>query len=110
MNMKRTRAFYQDLFGFKRGCEWNNAWSEFKTEPVTFCLNGPSPKMGTKLQGPGAIAFSVADIHQAISECRRRRVKVLLDPIETTVCWMAIIQDPAGNRLCLHQRKDGTAG
>ena len=24
--------------------------------------------------------------------------------------WMAWIADPAGNRLCLHSRKDGTAG
>ena len=30
------------LFGFKRGHEWNEFWSEFATEPLTLCLNGPS--------------------------------------------------------------------
>lgn len=110
-NMKRTRAFYQKLFGFQRGEEWNDFWSEFTTEPVTLCLNGPS-KHGPKWdwQGPAAIALAVPDIHAAMRECRRRKVQVLIAATETSVCWMAFIADPEGNRICLHQRKDGTAG
>jgi predicted enzyme related to lactoylglutathione lyase len=109
-DMRRTREFYQRLFGFRRGAEWTNFWSELKTVPITLCLNGPSQKPGWNWQGPPAVALAVTDIHAAIRECRRRKVKVLLDPIETGVCWMAFIADPDGNRICLHQRKDGTAG
>lgn len=109
-NMVKTRAFYQKLFGLKRGGEWNNFWSELKTEPVTLCLDAPSYKPGWNWQGPPAIALAVEDIHAAISECRRRKVKILVPLVETRVCWMAFIADPAGNRICLHQRKDGTAG
>jgi predicted enzyme related to lactoylglutathione lyase len=109
-DMRRTRAFYQKLFGLKPGVEWNDFWSEFKTAPVTLCLNGPSKKPGKNWQGPAAVALAVADIHAAINECRRRKVKVLVEPTETSVCWMAFIADPDGNRICLHQRKDGTAG
>jgi predicted enzyme related to lactoylglutathione lyase len=109
-DMRRTRKFYQDLFGLKRGDEWNDFWSEFKTSPVTLCLNGPSERPNRNWQGPAAVALAVADIHAAIAACRRRRVKVLLPPVETSVCWMAFIADPEGNRICLHQRKDGTAG
>jgi len=109
-DMRRTRAFYQKLFGFKRGEEWNNFWSEFRTSPVTVCLNGPSNDPKWIWQGPAAIALAVVDIHSAIRECRCRKVKVLLGPVETSVCWMAFIADPEGNRICLHQRKDGTAG
>ena len=110
-HLRRTRAFYQKLFGFKRGGEWNDFWSEFRTSPVTLCLNGPSTK-GPKWnwQGPACVALAVHDIHAAIAECRRHKVKVLIPPIETSVCWMAFIRDPDGNRICLHQRKDGTAG
>jgi len=108
--MRRTRAFYQKLFGFKRGEEWNNFWSEFQTSPVTLCLNGPNDSPKWNWQGPAAIALAVGDIHAAIKECRRRKVKILLSPVETSVCWMAFIADPEGNRICLHQRKDGTAG
>jgi predicted enzyme related to lactoylglutathione lyase len=109
-NPRRTRAFYQRLFGFKRGEEWNDFWSEFKTSPVTLCLNGPGQKPKWDWQGSAAVALGVDDVHAAIKHCRRRRVKVLVPPVETKVCWFAIIADPDGNRVCLHQRKDGTAG
>src|SRR5260370_41317819 len=108
--MRRTRSFYQSLFGFKPGAEWTDFWSEFDTKPVTLCLNGPSNKPPWNWQGPAAIALAVHDIHATIRECRRRRVRVLIAPVETSVCWMAFIPDPGGNRICLHQRKDGTAG
>ena len=41
-DVHRTRAFYQKLFGFKRGHEWTEFWSEFDSEPLTLCLNGTS--------------------------------------------------------------------
>ena len=109
-DIRRTRAFYQKLFRFKKGEEWNNLWSEFDTAPVTFCLNGPDKRPNRKWQGPPAIAFGVPDIHEAIRFCHKRKVKVLMEPVETGVCWMSFIADPEGNRICLHQRKDGTAG
>lgn len=110
-NMRRTRSFYQKLFGFKRGGEWNEGWSEFTTEPVTFCLDGPAKGQAKSIwHGAPAIAFAVKDIHAAIAEGRRLKGKILIPPIETSVCWMAFIRDPDGNRICLHQRKDGTAG
>jgi predicted enzyme related to lactoylglutathione lyase len=112
-NIRRTRAFYQRLFGFGPGEEWNDFWSEFETSPVTLCLNGRNKRKrdpNWEWQGPPAVALAVADVRAAIRECRRRKVKILLQPVETSVCWMAFIADPDGNRICLHQRKDGTAG
>ena len=52
----------------------------------------------------------MADVRQTVAACRRRRVKILIEPVETRVCWMAWIADPDGNRICLHSRTDGTAG
>ena len=109
-DLRRTRAFYLKLFGLKRGSEWNRFWSEFDTSPVTLCLDGPSKKPIPNWAGPPAIALAVHDIHDAIRQCRRHKVKILVDARETRVCWMALIADPDGNRICLHQRKDGTAG
>ena len=110
--MRRTRAFYQKLFGFKRGHEWNEFWSEFATEPLTLCLNGVSKKIRPEWNWMGApcVALAVDDVRSAITKCRKHRVKILIEPVETRVCWMAWIADPAGNRICLHSRKDGTAG
>jgi len=111
-NLRRTRAFYQRLFGLRRGGEWNDFWSEFRTEPVALCLNGPTAKRrpSWNWQGPACVGLAVKDVREAVAACRRRRVRILIEPVETRVCWMAWIADPDGNRLCLHSRKDGTAG
>ena len=111
-NLRRTRAFYRRLFGLRRGGEWNDFWSEFRTEPVALCLNGPTAKRrpSWNWQGPACVGLAVKDVREAVAACRRRRVRILIEPVETRVCWMAWIADPDGNRLCLHSRKDGTAG
>jgi predicted enzyme related to lactoylglutathione lyase len=111
-NPKKTRAWYQKLFGFSRGGEWNEFWSEFATEPVTLCINGPNKtgKAKWSWDGPPAIAFAVEDIHKAAAICRKRKIRILKGPVETSVCWMLFINDPERNRIVLHQRKDGTAG
>src|SRR5215471_19160372 len=80
-NIRRTRAFYQRLFGFKPGEEWNDFWSEFDTSPVTLCLNGPNKRKrdpNWDWQGPAAVALAVPDVRAAIRQCRRRKVKILL--------------------------------
>lgn len=111
-DIRKTRVFYQKLFGLKKGEEWNDWWSEFHTEPVNLCLNGEpdANKRGWDWTGPACVAFAVDDVRAAIAACRKRKVKVLIEPVETRVCWMAWIADPDGNRICLHSRKDGTAG
>src|ERR1051326_5239208 len=77
-HMRRTRAFYQKLFGFKRGEEWNDWWSEFHTEPLTLCLNGTKHERHPEWDwsGPACVALAVDDVRAALAVCRRRGVKV----------------------------------
>lgn len=111
-NVRRARAFYRRLFGLKRGGEWNDFWSEFRTEPITLCLNAHRTPRRPEWRWAGSpcVAFAVDDVPAAVAACRRAGVRVLIAPAETRVCWMAWIADPDGNRICLHARKDGTAG
>jgi predicted enzyme related to lactoylglutathione lyase len=108
----KLRAWYKEIFGLEKGDEWNAYWSEFATKPVTFCLNGPSTRSDPKWDwlGTPAIAFAVEDIHAAATAFSKRGIKILKGPVNTNVCWMLFIEDPEGNRLVLHQRKDGTSG
>ena len=110
--MRGTRKFYQDIFGLERGHEWNDFWSEFATEPVALCLNGPSGADDEMRDwtGPACIAFAVDDVSAAGEACRARGVTILIEPVKTRVCWMAWIADPDGNRICLHTRHDGSTG
>ena len=107
----KTRAWYQQMFGFKRGEEWSRFWSEFATEPVVLALNGTNERKGERWDwgGAPAIGLAVDDIHRAAETCRQHKVRVVRGPVETSVCWMLFIEDPEGNRLVLHQRKNGTA-
>ena len=107
-NMKRTKKFYEELFGLKRGHEYAAFWAEFATKPVTLALCAPNK--GSKWRGKTAIALAVDDVYDAIEKLRKRGVKILMPAQTTGVCHMAFIADPDGNRICLHQRKDGTAG
>ncbi len=49
-------------------------------------------------------------VNAVIEELRQKGVKIVSDIGETPVCYEALIQDPDGNLLLIHQRKDGTAG
>ena len=107
-NMKRSKKFYRDLLGLDRGGEHTSFWAEFATKPTTVCVCAPGKR--SKWRGKTAVALAVDDVYEAVEWLRRHRVKILMEPVETGVCHMAFIADPDGNRLCLHQRKDGTAG
>src|SRR5580704_11511669 len=100
----KLRSWYQNVFGLKRGKEWHEFWSEFATEPLTLCINGPnrSKKEEWEWSGSAAIALAVDDIHQAAMACRRRKIRILKGPVETSLCWMLFIQDPEANRIVLH--------
>src|SRR5207245_9771595 len=96
----------------KRGERGDEFGSEFASVPVTVWRTGPGHKRHPEWDwsGPACVALAVDDVRAAIDICRRHRVKALIEPVQTRVCWMAWIADPDGNRICLHSRKDGTAG
>jgi predicted enzyme related to lactoylglutathione lyase len=111
-DMESLRRWYGELFGLAPGGEWHRSWSEFATEPVTLCLNSPGSedKDARHWGRNGAIALAVGDILSAERECRKRKVTVVIPPVESSVCWMMLLADPEGNHILLHQRKNGTAG
>ena len=106
-NVRDVARFYRDMLGvdaaFIAGDGEADKWTEFDTRPVALAL--------IKWIGAGSvIALAVDDVRAAVEELRPKGVKVLYEPTEFNVCWMAAIEDPWGNRLILHARKDGTVG
>jgi catechol 2,3-dioxygenase-like lactoylglutathione lyase family enzyme len=106
-DVARSVRFYRDTLGVDVPL-WEDSprWQEFQTAPVAFALREDKG-------GPGvnaAIALAVEDVAGAVEELRGKGVPILLEPRESEVCFSALIQDPDGNLLLLHRRKDGTAG
>ena len=106
-DMARAKQFYRDTLGMDFPI-WDDTprWQEFQSEPVALALREDK-------QGPGinaAIALAVEDVSAAVEELRAKGVTIESGPRESGVCYGALIRDPDGNLLILHQRKDGTAG
>ncbi|MGH7558482.1 MAG: VOC family protein [Gemmatimonadota bacterium] len=60
---------------------------------------------------PNAIvALAVEDVSDSVEELRGKGVPIAMEPIETPVCFMAVVTDPDGNQILIHQRKDGSFG
>jgi predicted enzyme related to lactoylglutathione lyase len=108
-DMPRAVSFYRDTLGMEYPFnEEGKSWTEFDSDPVSFALCHVPNNPG--YAGGPAIALAVDDIHTAIAELKEKGVKILMHPEETSVCFMSFIEDPDGNRICIHQRKNGTAG
>ncbi|HET9333183.1 MAG TPA: VOC family protein [Gemmatimonadota bacterium] len=110
-DMDRSEAFWRDVLGLDvevaRGKPGTraNGYMELDAGGVAIGLVAmPQPH-------PNAIvALAVDHVGEAVGELRSKGIEISMDTIETPVCWMAVVADPDGNRILLHQRKDGTSG
>lgn len=110
-DIERSIAFYRDTLGLEMGAyEENFGWAEFDAPPTTLALYAPDKMQpGTKPQtGGGSVALAVADVDAALEELRGKGVPVVMEKFESPVCWYALVADPDGNAVGIHQRKDGT--
>ena len=109
-DIERAKSFYRDTLGITDPATSEaEGWIEFDTKPVALAL-GVAPPGWSQPAGSTAIALSVDDVHAAVEELRAKGVEILIEPIVTGACDMALIKDPDGNSIFLHRRHDGTAG
>ena len=69
---------------------------------------GPHPVVFTTpptvdFKGEAAIALAVDDIKTAVAELREKEVSFAVDIKDSGVCYFAVLTDPDGNRVWLHQ-------
>ena len=109
--MDRAEAFYRDVLGLQvvtaRGAPGTRA-SGF----MEVAAGGTAISLTALPEtSPNAVvALAVEDVGAATEELRGKGVPVAMEPLETPDCFMAVVTDPDGNQIMLHQRKDGTAG
>ncbi len=109
-DMAKAQAFYRDTLGLTPSSE-GEAWAEYDAGNVTVSLyRDESAVAGDPSQRNATLALAVADIAGAVEELRRSGAKVLQEVEEYPPCYMAVVSDPFGNSVMLHQRKDGTVG
>ncbi len=114
-DMAAARDFYGNLLGLAAVGEFGDSWAEYDAGNVTLSLIlADAQAIARRLEaGPDAaigVALAVPDVAAAVAELRQKGVPVTVDTTEFPPCFMATVQDPSGNWVWLHQRKDGTAG
>jgi len=110
-DMDRSEAFYRDVLGLDvevpRGESGTRAagYMELAAGGTAISLT-----VLPQLHPNAVVALSVEDVNAAVEELRGKGVGISMEPIETPVCYMAVVEDPDGNRILIHQRKNGTFG
>jgi predicted enzyme related to lactoylglutathione lyase len=110
-DVKRARAFYEGILGLKPA-------SVFDQDGMAFIEYWIGPDEDVLVIGAGAdqfkpgktgatVALEVEDFEKAIEDLRIAKVKFLMEPMETSACHMAMIEDPDANQLMIHRRKQG---
>ncbi len=106
-DMPRARAFYEQLLNLKTSTVFDHEgkqWIEYDIGPGTLAISNMSgSQWKPSVDGP-AVALEVEEFDPAISALKQAGVKFAIEPMDTGVCRMAIIADPDGNSLVIHQR------
>jgi predicted enzyme related to lactoylglutathione lyase len=106
-DISRARAFYEGVLGLKLTTQFDHegrSWIEYDIGPATLAISNMSGEQWKPSRDGPSVALEVANFDQAIEALRGAQVPFLVEPMDTGVCRMAIVTDPDGNALTIHQR------
>jgi predicted enzyme related to lactoylglutathione lyase len=101
-DMERAKAFYRDALGLAPGGIETPYWFEFDVAGGTFGI-GSFEQVGK----PGtaqSLALEVPDLAALRASLAARGIEVA-EPHDLEWCWIAVVADPDGNTIWLHQSK-----
>lgn len=106
-DIARSRDFYEKLLGLKPGQTFGHGDKqcvEYDVGRGTLAVSNMAGDMWKpSSDGPG-IAFEVENFDAAIATLKTAGVRFVLEVNKSPTCSMAIISDPDGNSLVIHQR------
>lgn len=107
-DMQNSLSFYRDVLGLQLACLVHDGkWAEFEFNSGTLALG---QGFGSTQPGGGTVAFAVEDVKATIEELEQAGIKLQSALGESPVCYWVVIEDPDGNGIIIHQRKDKTVG
>jgi len=107
-DMPRARDFYGRVLGLREtwaiGADGDPHWIEFESAGTTIALARASEAWKPGADGGGA-CFEVEDLDAALGRLAQEGVAVPMPAGDFPMCRMAVISDPDGNGIALHQKK-----
>ena len=106
-NMKRSREFYEGVLGLKSSDAFGpltdeSQFAEYLIGDTAFSL-GCMPEWKPSKDGP-YIAFEMENFDEAIEKLKANNVTFTMEKVDTSACFMAMVQDPDGNSILIHKR------
>ena len=102
-DMARSKGFYEKVLGLKVGYNFKDKWVEYNVADSAFAIT--TTEMGHRPGAKGAVvAFEVTDLDSFVKTLKDKSVNFVAEAFSTSVCRMAVIQDPDGNEITIHQR------
>jgi predicted enzyme related to lactoylglutathione lyase len=109
LDIEETRKFYGEIFGLKEGrvfeYEGKAGWVEFEIPGGHTLAIAQANEQWQPNAGGGGLAFELEDLDVAVEKLQAAGVRILLPPQDHPICRMALISDPSGNTVALHQKK-----
>jgi predicted enzyme related to lactoylglutathione lyase len=105
-DVERARQFYGETLGLPEIEHPEQGFPEYQLGDNVSLYLLDMEKIGSSFTGPhtASIAIRVADVHEAQKELEAKGVEFRGEPMDTSVCHMAVFKDPDGNSLMLHRR------
>ncbi len=102
-DMARSRKFYEHTLGLHLSHNFRDEWVEYELGGSTFAIT--TTEMGHRPGAKGAVvAFETNDLEAFVVRLKERAVPFVTEIFSTPVCRMAVIEDPDGNHVTIHQR------
>ncbi len=102
-NMTAARAFYEDALGLKVESNWQDQWIEYDIAGGTFAITTMDDRHVAGAMG-ALVAFEVSNVDSFATGLKAKGVRFVQDLATTPVCRMAIVSDPDGNEVVIHQK------
>lgn len=107
-DIKRARAFYEDVLGLKPNTEFDGSknanWVEYDIGTGTLGI-GCAPGMWEPSEKGASAALEVDDFEAALKLVKDKNVPVVMGPNDFPTCHMIVLADPDKNRITLHKKK-----
>jgi predicted enzyme related to lactoylglutathione lyase len=104
----KARKFYGDILGLEETITYEHegelGWVEYDLAGQTLALAKASDQWQPNPNGGGA-CLEVEDLDRAITHLKENGVTIALEIQDYPICRMAVVADPDGNTVALHQRK-----
>lgn len=101
-DMEKAKHFYGELLGLKLDSDYDHPWTEYATpDGKVIALDGFSPDLSPDA-GP-YLALETDNIEAEVAHLKQAGVTIVKDVWDNGTCKMALIQDPSGNELMLHE-------